>query len=55
MEHGSQGGKKPTGQRHMKTKPNPRGMKGTMGTGKSKMKVKGAMGKNQSTGTGEAF
>lgn len=29
--------------------------KNTMGMGKSKMRVKGAMGKNQSTGDGKAF
>lgn len=52
------GGKKPAGQRHMKKKPKGRdsgGAKGTMGTGKSKMKVRGAMGKHQETGDGEAF
>ena len=29
--------------------------KGTMGTGQVKAKARGAMGKNQSTGDGEAF
>jgi len=49
------GGKKPAGQRHMKKKPSKGGAKGTMGMGKTKPKARGAMGKNQQTGDGEAF
>ena len=39
---------KPTGDRRYVAK-------NTMGMGKSKMRVKGAMGKNQETGDGKAF
>lgn len=48
--------KKPTGQRHMTKKPKkgPGGAKGTMGMGKVTPKAKGAMGKNQTTGSGGA-
>lgn len=50
-------GKKPAGQMHMTKKPTkkPSMAKGTMGMGKVKLKASGAMGKHQSTGTGEAF
>lgn len=47
--------KVPAGQMHMTKKPkrSKAGAKGTMGKGKSGMKVSGAMGKNQRTGAGE--
>jgi len=51
-------GKKPPNQGHTSAaKPKAGGgpAKGTMGTGKVKPKARGAMGKNQSTGDGEAF
>lgn len=51
--------KKPAGQRHMQkksalAKPKAPLAKNTMGMGKSKMRAKGTMGKNQSTGDGGA-
>ncbi len=47
---------KQAGQRHMKKKATKDGAKGTMGMGKVKNpKARGAMGKNQQTGDGEAF
>ena len=55
MEHGSHA-KKPPNQAHTtarKPQSDKRYMaKNTMGTGKSKMRVRGAMGKHQETGTG---
>ena len=56
MKHGSETKTGHSGQRHMTTKPK-KGRyvaKNTMGTGKSKMKVRGAMGKHQETGKGGA-
>lgn len=55
MKHGS-GAQKPPNQGHT-TASKPKGgdrymAKNTMGTGKSKMRVRGAMGKHQDTGTG---
>ena len=51
-------GSKPPNQAHTsagKASPkSPRSMKNTMGTGKVTPKAKGAMGKNQSTGSGGA-
>ena len=57
MKHGSH--EKPPNQGHT-TARKPRSdkryvAKNTMGTGKSKMKDRGAMGKHQETGKGEAF
>ncbi len=56
MEHGGKTKTGHSGQRHMTTKPGEKRYvaKNTMGTGKSKMKVRGAMGKHQETGTGGA-
>lgn len=53
-EHGYKG-KKPAGMMHMTKQPkrSKAGSKGTMGKGKSGMKVSGAMGKHQRTGAGE--
>ena len=51
-------GSKPPNQAHTnagKAKARKAGAKGTMGTGMKSPKAKGAMGKNQSTGKGEAF
>ena len=58
MKHGSDSAKPPN-QGHTtmgKAQAGKRYMaKNTMGMGKSKMKVRGAMGKNQETGDGKAF
>lgn len=57
MEHGSHA-KKPPNQGHTnatKPKASKTRASNTMGMGKSKMRVKGAMGKNQETGDGKAF
>jgi hypothetical protein len=59
MAHGSPTVKrvpgKQAGQRHMKKKAKKGTAKSTMGMGKVKPKARGAMGKNQQTGDGEAF
>ncbi len=57
MEHGSHGEKPPNQGHTSARKPKARKSlaKGTMGMGKVKPKARGAMGKNQETGKGEAF